>query len=219
MLSAGDQARVAQAVAAAEALSNGEIVTVVAGASDPYRDVALAWAVVLMLLGLAAAAALPGPLVRLIETATGGWSAATPGEFAAALTLLAVLLLGIGWLAFGRLGVRVVPGAVRLARVRARALLLFRLAAEHRTRARTGVLVYLSLAERRAEIVADRAIADKVSAETWGEAMAALVAAAHDGRVGDGMVAAVEQVGAVLARHFPRSPNDINELPDRLILL
>jgi putative membrane protein len=39
------------------------------------------------------------------------------------------------------------------------------------------------------------------------------------GRPGDGMVAAVERIGQVLAAHFPRSADDTNELPDRLILL
>ena len=103
--------------------------------------------------------------------------------------------------------------------MRRRALLLFRLATENRTRAKTGVLLYLSIAERRAEIVADAAINGKVTPETWGEAMAVLLDAVRDGRPGDGMVASVEKIGQVLAAHFPRSPDDSNELPDRLILL
>ena len=69
--------------------------------------------------------------------------------------------------------------------------------AERRTHGRTGILIYLSLAEHRAEIVADAAIADKVAPEVWGEAMAALIAEIRAGRPGAGRVAAVEQVGAV----------------------
>jgi putative membrane protein len=41
----------------------------------------------------------------------------------------------------------------------------------------------------------------------------------REGRVGDGMVAAIEQVGAVLSEHFPRSAADANEIPDKLIEL
>ena len=48
---------------------------------------------------------------------------------------------------------------------------------------------------------------------------AALVLAVKDGRPGDGMAAAVTQIGSVLAEHFPRSDNDTNELPDRVIEL
>ncbi|HEY0270247.1 MAG TPA: hypothetical protein VGC10_04575, partial [Sphingomonas sp.] len=80
-------------------------------------------------------------------------------------------------------------------------------------------LLYLSLAEHRAEIIADAAINAKVTPETWGDAMAALIDAVKDGRPGDGMVASIGKIGQVLAEHFPRSPDDTNELPDRLILL
>ncbi len=88
-----------------------------------------------------------------------------------------------------------------------------------RTHGRTGVLIYLSLDEHRAEIVADRAINEKVSGEAWGDAMAALIEAIRAGHAGEGLAEAVRQVGVVLAGHFPRADDDINELPDRLIEL
>ena len=83
----------------------------------------------------------------------------------------------------------------------------------------TGILIYLSMAERRAEIVADEAITKVDQAQTWGEAMASLLIEVREGRMADGMVAAIEQVGAVLAEHFPRSTSDTNEIPDKLIEL
>jgi putative membrane protein len=49
--------------------------------------------------------------------------------------------------------------------------------------------------------------------------MAVLIEAVRKDRAGDGMVAAVERIGQVLAEQFPRSADDANELPDRLILL
>ena len=67
------------------------------------------------------------------------------------------------------------PGFIKAARVRARAEACFKIGAERRTHGRTGILIYVSLAEHRAEIVADAAIAGKVSPEVWGEAMAALL--------------------------------------------
>jgi putative membrane protein len=75
------------------------------------------------------------------------------------------------------------------------------------------------MAERRAEIVADEAITKVTSPETWGDAMAALLVEVREGRVGDGMVAAIERVGVVLSEHFPRSATDTNEIPDKLIEL
>ncbi len=111
------------------------------------------------------------------------------------------------------------PGATKTRRVRRRAIALFKAAAERRTVGRTGILIYLSMGEHRAEIVADEAITKVTTPETWGEAMAALLVEVKAGRPADGIVAAIEQVGEVLAEHFPRSATDTNEIPDKLIEL
>ena len=100
-----------------------------------------------------------------------------------------------------------------------RAVTIFKAAAERRTAGRTGILIYLSIAERRAEIVADEAILKVTDEHTWGEAMTALIADVRAGRPAEGIVAAIERVGTVLTQHFPRSAGDINELPDKLIEL
>ena len=81
------------------------------------------------------------------------------------------------------------------------------------------MLLYLSLAEHRAEIVADQAIHSKVEPDVWGDAMASLVEQVKAGRPGQGMAAAVERIGAVLAEHLPPTHDNPNEIPDRLIEL
>jgi putative membrane protein len=111
------------------------------------------------------------------------------------------------------------PGATKQRRVRRRAIATFKAGAERRTIGRTGILIYLSMGERRAEIVADEAILKVTTPETWGESMAALLVEVKQRRIADGMVAAIEQVGVVLAEHFPRSASDTNEIPDKLIEL
>ncbi|RSV14330.1 hypothetical protein CA235_12625 [Sphingomonas sp. ABOLF] len=221
-LSKQDHAAVTAAVAAAERGTDGEIVTVVAGRSDSYHDVALHWAVLAMLLVLALLSVWPGMAAALYERVFDPW---TQVVHPSVLLLIALLLQTLAFLvvrlllAIPKLRIAMTPGATKTRRVRRRAVGLFRTAAEKRTRARTGVLLYLSLAEHRAELIADEAIHAKVAPEVWGEAMAALVASVREGRVGEGMARAVEQVGVVLAEHFPRSADDINELPDRLIEL
>lgn len=221
MFSEADRGRIGAAVTAAEASSDGEIVTVVADSSDSYNDVVLHWAVLVLFLAIAVIAVAPAFFVLLLDTIVGGWVTWTAGELITILLIaLAVKFLVARWI-FGLRPIRLTltPGITKTRRVRRRALLLFRLSAENRTRAKTGVLLYLSLAEHRAEIVADASIAAKVTPETWGAAMHALIDAVKNGRPGDGMVDAVDQIGKVLAEHFPRSADDINELPDRLILL
>lgn len=213
---------VTAAVAAAEQHTNGEIVTVIAGQSDDYRETPIYWAVAAMFLALACIAVLPEWFEQLLSTFTGGWEHVyTPGEY---LTII-ILLLGIKFaavrliLGWKPLRLALTPAAVKQMRVRARAINLFKVSAEKRTVGLTGVLIYLSMAEHRAEIVADSAIAAKVSPDVWGEAMADMIVELKAGRAGEGMAAAVRDVGKVLAEHFPKTGDNPNELPDRLIEL
>ncbi len=130
-------------------------------------------------------------------------------------------MLGIALLAFrsARLRIVLTPARVRARRVRGRAIRYFKVGAEKRTAARVGLLLYLSLDERLAEIVADEAIHAKVSPERWGDAMTALIDEVRAGRPAPGMAAAVAAIGAIIAEHFPKTEGDKNELPDRLIEL
>jgi len=175
-----------------------------------------------LLLLVAVVAAIPATFIAILDAVYGGWGGEwTMGQLFAALLIL--LIIGFLALRFATapdaVRMSLTPRATKTRRVRARAVLLFRAAIEARTATRTGVLLYVSLAEHRAEIVTDDAVLTKVSPDAWGEAMAALVEGLKDGRTGDGMVAAIGQVGAVLADHFPFTGTDPNELPDRLIEL
>ncbi len=111
------------------------------------------------------------------------------------------------------------PPKLKMARVRARAVSLFKVGAEAKTVGSTGVLLYLSMKEHRAEIVADEAIVSKVAPEVWGDAMVALLDQVKAGRPGEGMADAVRQMGVVLSEHFPKGSENPNELSDRLIEL
>ncbi len=220
-LSEQDRIRVGEAVTRAEAASDGEIVTVVSEFSDPYHDAVLHWALLVAFLALAVVASAPGFFTGLLDRIVGGWLVWSPRELMTVLLAMVLVKFLVARWIFGLKAIRfaLVPASTKARRVQRRALLLFRLVTENRTRAKTGVLLYVSIAERRAEIVADATINSKVAPEIWGEAMAVLLDAVRDGRPGDGMVASVEKIGQVLSEHFPRSPDDSNELPDRLILL
>lgn len=215
-----DHQLVSDAVAAAEANSAGEIVTIVTPRSDPYHDVALVWSALVAFGALCALELGAGFYLPLVEHSLGLWAFEwTPRAvlglalFVATLKFVAMYLL----MRFTPLGRWLTPRRIRNARVRERALTCFRVGAESRTSGHTGVLIYLSLAEHRAEIIADAAIASKVSPETWGHAMKAMLDPLREGHMAQGMAAAVGEVGKVLAEHFPRGENDVNELPDRLI--
>jgi putative membrane protein len=221
-LSDADRQKVSAAIAAAEATSNGEIVAVATPISDAYHDVGLHWALVPLFAVLAWAAWRPTALIWWYNFLFGGWQ--PDPTLSQLLTLLmffaalkfTVALLVLKWMP---LRLALTPAATKHRRVRRRAVSVFKAAAERRTAGRTGILIYLSMAERRAEIVADEAILKVTDDHTWGEAMTALISEVRDGRPADGIVAAIERVGLVLAEHFPRSADDINEIPDKLIEL
>jgi putative membrane protein len=221
-LSKEDHHRVSAAIAAAEAKSDGEILAVTTPRSDAYHDVALHWAVLVLFAVLAWAASWPSYFDWWMDLFLGSWRPEPSARelltfllIVAALKFTVVLLI----LRYMPLRIALTPGTTKTRRVRRRAIAVFKAAAERRTVGRTGVLIYLSMDEHRAEIVADEAITKVTTPETWGEAMAALIVEVKAGRPGDGIVAAVEQVGAVLAEHFPRSDADTNEIPDKLIEL
>jgi len=219
-LSEDEHRLVSEAVAAAEAHTAGEIVTIVADRSDGYTDIALAWSAAVAFTALAVVASFPAFYFGKIEWVLGLWSHEwTPREILSLAAGIATLkFLGMLVLQMWQpLKFFLVPGPLKTARVHDRALSYFRIGAERRTTGRTGILIYLSMREHRAEIFADEAIASKVAPEVWGDAMAAMLAHIKDGRIGAGMAAAVAEVGKILAEHLPRADDDQNELPDRLI--
>ncbi len=216
-----DNARLPAAGRPAERDTDGEIVTIVADWSDHYHDVSLYYAGAVMLAALGLFAAFPGWLDGLLAALTGGWGEAERHlQLATLVVIQAILFLAMRF-GFEALPIRgvLIPPAVRGRRVRRRAVQYFKTSAEKRTLGRVGILLYLSLAEHRAEIVADEAIVGKVDDGVWGEAMVALVDRIRDGDPAGGMAAAVTRIGAVLAEHFPKSVDNPNELPDRLIEL
>lgn len=213
---------VSAAVTAAEANTSGEIVPVLADRSDGYTDVALLWSVAVSFTAMAAVTAFPDFYTGIADRLLGNWSHVwTSGELLTLVTGLGLVkFLGMWAIqAWQPLKFALIPRPVKAARVRDAAIRHFKVGTDRRTHGRTGVLLYLSMREHRAEIVADEAIATKVDAEVWGKAMADMLAEISKGHTAEGLAAGIRDVGEVLAEQFPRAEDDVNELPDRLILV
>jgi putative membrane protein len=216
-----DRARIASAVAAAEGGTDAEIVTIVAPRSDAYHDVGLHYAVLAMLLVPVGIGLAPQSWIDWWTGMLLGWG----GHLTRGLAMLYILAKLIAAflivrfaLVYMPLRMALTPGSTKVRRVRRRATELFKAACIGRTKRQTAVLLYLSLAERRAEIVVDEAILAKVDPNGWAEAMAALIAEVKAGRPGEGMAQAVERIGTVLAAHVPAVQGDNpNEIPDGVI--
>ena len=197
-----DRTRIRTAIERAESRTSGEIYVVVARQSGDYRLIPIAWALI-------AALILPLPLIAFTRFTAGG-------IYLAELVIFVALAL---ILSLPDLLPRIVPTNVLREHGHARAVEQFLAHGLTGTQARTGVLVFVSLAERYAEIVADTGIAAKVSQEVWDELIARLTTEIAAGRLAEGLIGAVERAGAVLTEHFPQMPGDRNELVNDVVLL
>jgi putative membrane protein len=200
-ITAEDHAAIAAAIRAAEQRTSGQLVCVLAHASSGYATVPILWASVLAL-------ALPWPLIYLTP-----WS--VEWIFLAQLVAFIVLGLVFSWMP---LRFWLVPRGVQRARAHRAALEQFFLRRVGHTEKRTGVLIFVSLAERYARIVADEGIAAKVPQTEWQGAIDTLTGHMRDGRIAAGFIAAIERCGAVLAQHAPPDGSP-NVLPDRLYVM
>lgn len=216
-----DQHRiVTDAVKQAELTTSGEIVTVLADRSDGYSDIVQLYCAAIAFTAMSVFAFVPAPFLDLWDSLSGGWGNEwSTGELASMTIALGLVAYLVGTLVFLSDAVRfaLIPAPTKSARVHAQAIKHFKVGAEARTKGKTGVMIYLSMREHRAEIVADDSIAEKVEPEVWGEAMAEMLDEIRLGRIAEGMAVGVRDVGYVLSQHFPVDEDDENELPDRLI--
>ena len=109
---------------------------------------------------------------------------------------------------------------LREATPRQRAITMFGKLRVWDTEQNNGVLVYLLLAERAIEIVADRGLARRVDPGEWQRIVQRMGASFREGRYEDGLTQALEEVSALLVQHFPAAPGEVraNELPDEPVL-
>ena len=98
----------------------------------------------------------------------------------------------------------------------ARARDVFERLSMHRTAARHGVLVYVAIADRKLAVIGDRGIHERVGEGYWQRLVADVLAHFREERPRDGLLHAVAALGAALRQHFPRSPDDRNELRDEV---
>ena len=200
IISEAEKARIAEAIGTAELKTAGEIFCVIAHSSSSYRLVPVAWAALIAL-------AVPLPLIYLTN-----W----PAGRIYLLQLLGFIVSGI-ILSLPALRFRIVPKRAMHDRAHVEAMRQFLAQGIHLTEHRTGVLIFVSVGEHHAEIVADSGINAKVTPEIWQDAINATIEGIKHGRPADGLIAAVERCGTVLAEHFPPGTINRDELSNKVV--
>lgn len=197
-----DREKITAAIHNAERNTSGEFVAVVARASDHYLAAMFIWAAGLSLL-------IPGVLLflplhlRFIHIYE--------------IQLLACIGLMLLFEIVPGLHLALVPKAVKHHRARQVAHAQFFEQGVHMTRHHSGVLFFVSLAERYVEVVADKGIHEKMGEQHWRTVVDNFVNRVKRGEVTEGFVAAITACGTAMAEHYPAGPDDSDELSDGLI--
>ncbi len=215
-LSEAEKQLISTTIQKVESKTTGELVTVIVRSSDAYRYIPLLWASLIAL-------SLPA-LIYLLCLWMGwfgeyaNWGYQHPYNITYLFIIqIAVLVLLVPLFLWQPIKMRLIPRSVKHLRASRFAYEQFFAQELHLTKQRNGILIYVSVAERFVEILADKGINDQVEEGYWNNIIGHFVLQIRKGKIADGFIAAIESCGAVLARHFPQTSDDINELPNHLV--
>ena len=197
-----EQERIQQAVSAAEKNTSGEIVPMLVSASGHYAEVELAGICVGLVIGTLAALIWQDP-----------WASIHSQLF----WPLGGALLGLMLCAIPAIKRLFIPKARVAEAVHLHSLAAFTGHGLHHTKGHTGILILASLLERRVVVLADRGINEKVEPGSWDEVVRIITNGLRARDACSAFCKAIGRCGEILARHFPRSPDDKDELSDKLI--
>ncbi|GAB6390157.1 TPM domain-containing protein [Stutzerimonas marianensis] len=202
LLSESELQQVADAINRVERETDAELVTVLAAQADDYRYIPLLWASLLALL-------LPGAVVFF-----SGWLSAWQLLLVQWLTFIVLALI----FRIDALTSRLIPRSVRHWRACNLARRQFIELNLHHTEAGTGMLIFVSEAERYVEILVDRGISSRIDDSVWQSVVAAFTEDVRNGQVLEGFLTCIETCGSLLKQHVPAT-HERNELPNHLVVL
>ncbi len=195
-----ERIRIEAAVAAAEKRTCAEFAVVVARASDEYAQFPLLLAG-LLALSAGGVIAIAAPVISLAMS-----FAIQAGVFIAASLLLHLQFLRP----------RLAPPSLQREYAARQAKLQFASLVNERTSSDVGLLLFVSLAERHVEILADNGIKERIPQMEFQKIIDGFIQQVHHGKIADGFVTAIESCTLALQQHFPSRPGEPNEIPDTI---
>ena len=104
-------------------------------------------------------------------------------------------------------------------KVKERALRHFMESGVYNTKDRTGILIFISILEKRVELLADSGINEKIPQGKWQNIVDNIIKGIKEKKVTPYLIESIDECGKILAQHFPIQPGDINELTDEIDIL
>jgi len=218
ILSSQERENIADAVRKAESLTSGEISTALIPESSDYAFFELRASVLFSLFVYVLLIAFYGPVSSLISSFV--WN--SPLWFVPMVIGLFSFLAGGLFYFFSNIPAVdriIIPSRIMGARVRARAMRHFTESGLYATRDGTGILIFISLMERRVELIADKGISSIIGGEEWEDIVSELITSLSKGNLSNGLQQAIARCGVLLKEHFPIKEDDTNELSDQLVIL
>lgn len=212
-LSDAEKAALRTKIRQTESGTSAEIVTVIAQKSDGYRYIPLLWAALIAL-------SIPGLYYAWFAFHTAGWLEPSQGtdHFGWLYPMQVLAFLGLGLLfQLPQARMWLIPQRVKHQRAARHAREQFFLQNLHQTQGRTGVLIFVSVAEHYVEIIVDSTIADAVDNSHWQKTVEVFVQHVRQGNIAQGFNTALDSCQDILWQHFPASSTTPDELPNHLI--
>ena len=203
ILTESEKAAISEAIKNAESQSTGELVTVITRASDDYWFIPSLWAALIALLVPA--------IVILIGT---WWDTDTIYSIQIGVFLVLLALFRIPALKY-----RLVPKSIKHLRASRVAREQFFIQGLQNTQGRTGILLFVSIAEHYVEVIADKGINDVAPVGTWDQVVSHFVTRVKAGQYAEGFIAAINDCADIMREHFPATGANPNELPNHLVEL
>ena len=202
-LNEAEKQKITNAIREIEMQTSGELVTVISQASDDYLYIPTLWAALIALL-------VPGVLSLLPWFELERYSY---GIQVLVFFLLATLFR------YSCLRMMLVPARVKRARARRHAHELYVSYATNQSRSSSAIMLFVAVAERYVEIIADKGINSKVESKTWEAIVNAFTGQVKQGRIAAGYLSALQACGELLIKHFPSKTKTPDLLPNHLIEL
>jgi putative membrane protein len=197
-----DLDRIADAVRRAEAGTAGEILVVVERAAGAYRSLSLVFSWMFAFI-------LPWPLIWLTNLSA---QIIFIAQLVLALSLAIIVSFRQSW------RMALTPRFIKRQKAHEAACREFILRGLSGTRQGSGVLVYVALAERYAEVLVDSGISERVDADIWRDVVESIIDAIRDDRLADGLISGIDRIGDILAPVLPATDR-VDELPNKVVMI